>query len=230
MKDSYLAYPEELAIFDKAVQNVGVKDVRCIEFQPVNDFTSQSIIEFSIPSNSACYIDLKKTTLNIRCKVTKADGSNTNAIITENVVSTVDNFFNSMMSRCDLALQDRVMTSSDQTYPYRAYLDNFLYNNALQKNTALKTELYYQEAGSHMTVFNWLQGANAGLNQRGALFKNSNEVDMSGPLHTDITQSLDRYLLPGIGIKIKLYPSTPEFSLLAADQTPNFKVIITKAS
>lgn len=230
MKDSYLAYPEELAVFDRAVQNIGVKEVRTVEFQPVNDYTNQSVIDFSVPSNSACYIDLKKTTLSIRCKVVKADGTDTEAAITKNIVSVINNFLSGMTSRCDLALQDRMMTSSDQTYPYRAYLDNLLYTSVLQKDTTLKTELYYSEAGSKMQLYNWIADANVPLKERGELFKNSKEVDMTGPLHTDITQSLDRYLLPGVGVKVKLYPSTPEFCLLSADDAPNYKVLITKAT
>lgn len=229
MKDAYLAYPEELAIFDKAVQNVGIKDMRCVEFQPVNDYTANSVLDFSIPSNSACYIDLKRTTLSIRCKVTKGDGSNILATAAENVC-VVNNFFNSMMSRCDFALQDRLMTPSDQTYPYRAYLDNLLYTCKQQKETTLKTELFYSEPGEHMQLYNYVADANAAMKERGKLFEASNEVDLVGPLHCDITQSLDRYLLPGVGIKIKLYPATPEFCLLSADNSPKYKVVITKAA
>lgn len=229
MKDAYLAYPEELSLFDKAVQNVGVKDTRCIEFQPVNDYTNQALIEFSIPSNSACYIDLKKTLLSIRCKVTKDDGTKIKGEVAENVC-VVNNFFNSMMSRCDLALQDRVMTSSDQTYPYRAYLDNLLYTGKQQKETTLKTELYYSEVGEHMQHYNYKADANEGIKERGQLFKDSNEVDLIGPIHVDITQSLDRYLLPGVSIKIKLYPATPEFCLLSPDDSPKYKVVVTRAS
>lgn len=127
MKDSYLAYPEAIAVFDKAIQNVGIREMHCIDIQPINDYTNQSVIEFNIPSNSVCYINLKKTTLSIRCKVVKADGSKTDATANAVVVTVVNNFLNSIMSRCDLALQDRVMTSSDQMYPYRAYFNNLLY-------------------------------------------------------------------------------------------------------
>lgn len=92
----------------------------------------------------------------------------------------------------------------------------------MQEDTTLKTELYYSEDGAKMKLYNWLLDNNLSLKERGELFKNSKEVDVSGPSHTHITQSLDRYLLPGVGVKIKLYPSTPEFCLLSADENPNF--------
>ena len=232
LKDSFTAYSDQLAIFDKPIQNVGVKDVRCIEFQPVNDYTSQSAVEFNIPSNSAYYVDLKKTILHVRCKVTKADGSSIhNNIDKGTVVGVVNNFLNSMFSRCDLALQDHVMTSSDQTYAYRAYFDNLLYTNSQQKVTSLQTELYYPETGSKMTSYNCLDPeGNPLLIERSKLFDKSEEVDMEGVLHLDVTKNMDRYLLPGVSIKIKLYPSSPEFCLFSADVTPSYKVIITKAS
>jgi len=75
LKDSIVGYPESLAIFDKPIQNIGVRQVRCVNYYPVNDFTSQGVIQFSVPGTGNTYTDLSKTYLNIRCKIVKKDNS-----------------------------------------------------------------------------------------------------------------------------------------------------------
>ena len=76
LTDSVIGYPQSLAIFSKAVQNVGIRKYRTIEYYPVNDFTTQGVIQFMINGNGASYIDLSRTLLNIKCKIVRRDGSN----------------------------------------------------------------------------------------------------------------------------------------------------------
>ena len=75
LKDSVVGYPESLAIFDKPIQNIGIRQVRNVNYYPVNDFTSQGVIQFSIPGTGNNYLDLSRTYLNIRCKILKKDNS-----------------------------------------------------------------------------------------------------------------------------------------------------------
>ena len=58
LTDSVIGYPQSLAIFSKAVQNVGIRKYRTIEYYPVNDFTTQGLIQFMINGNGASCIDL----------------------------------------------------------------------------------------------------------------------------------------------------------------------------
>ena len=73
LADAFVGYPEELAIFEKPIQNVGVRRSHCTTFYPVNDFSSQGVIQFAIANNSNCYVDLRKTQLNITCKIVARD-------------------------------------------------------------------------------------------------------------------------------------------------------------
>ena len=75
LSDSIIGYPESLAIFSKPVQNIGVKKYRCINYYPVNDFTTQGVVQFHVSGNGSSYIDLSKTLLNIRCRIVKRDGT-----------------------------------------------------------------------------------------------------------------------------------------------------------
>ena len=72
--DSAMAYPREMALFSKLIQNVGIKKARSVEFLPTSEFSSTGIITFNIPSAGSFYIDLNKTFLIIRAKIVYKDG------------------------------------------------------------------------------------------------------------------------------------------------------------
>lgn len=75
LSDSIIGYDSSLAIFQKPLQDVGIRGRKIIQHLPVNDFTSQGVLQFVVNSAGSNYIDLSKTLLNIRCKIVKQDGS-----------------------------------------------------------------------------------------------------------------------------------------------------------
>ena len=74
LDDAYIGYSEELAIFQKPIQNVGIKNTHVTAFYPVNDFSTQGVIQFQVTNNSSNYLDLRRTRLNITCKVVRQNG------------------------------------------------------------------------------------------------------------------------------------------------------------
>ena len=234
LKDSLVGYPEELAIFDKPIQNVGIKKYQCIDYYPVNDFTTQGIIQFHVPGNGAGYLDLSRTTLSIRCKIVKRDGTDVNVPADENVtnglVSTANNFFSSIFGRVDAALQNKVLTDSDNSYAYQAYFKALLYSSKEMKEGTLQLQLYYPDTAGHMTDANWVKTKNEGLKTRGRFFQGSKEVDMTGRLYCDIFE-ITRLIPNGVPLSVTLYPAVPQFCLMSvdADPDPDYKVVITRA-
>ena len=67
LSDSYVGYSEELAIFEKPLQNVGVQKKHSSTYYPINDFSNQGVIQFSVPNNGRSYLYLRSTRLNIMC-------------------------------------------------------------------------------------------------------------------------------------------------------------------
>ena len=206
-------------------------------------------------NNGRNYIDLRSTTLNITCKIVGSNGeivepppilanveedasktdrekrsvdTSTKKIVGS--VSTVNNFLHSLFSRIDVSLQNKVLTHSDQAYPYLAYLKSTLYTSEEVKNTTLQSAMYFKDTAGELNNSNWLTADNTGLKIRGEYFKNSKEVDMCGHLYSDILE-INRYIPNGVPLGITLYPSTPEFCLMAPDtEVGKYKVVITKAS
>ena len=126
----------------------------------------------------------------------------------------------------DVLLNNTLVTPSENTYPYRAYIESTLNYGREAKTTHLTSALYYQDTASQMNSLN--ADNNAGFRERHARAVAGRDVDMIGRLHCDIFHQ-ERYLLNGVDVKIRLIPSKSTFNLMAAADA-NFKSIITHAS
>lgn len=290
LRDSVVGYPEALAIFDKPIQNVGIRKYRCINYYPVNDFTTQGVIQFSVPGNGNGYIDLSKTVLNLRCKIVKRDGSDidpwseflapkddlfdrqpaeelpvepsgdppsdppsdqpgdppadppsnpppsrakreTEAKPPSGIVGITNNFMHSMFRRIDVSLQNKLLTDSDNSYPYQSYFKALFYSTKEMKKGALQMQLFYPDSYTETDSENWVLSSNPGLKTRSKFFDGSREVDMCGNLYCDIFE-MNKFIPNGIGLNVVLYPNTPDFCLLSPDTDPaaDYKVVVTRAS
>jgi hypothetical protein len=75
MEDAAVGYNESLAIFDKPLQDIGIKRVKYLDYFPVNDYTTQGVIQFQIPGIGNDYMDLSRSYLKIECKIINKDGT-----------------------------------------------------------------------------------------------------------------------------------------------------------
>ena len=233
MADSFLAYNEELNIFQRPIQFVGIQGRQVSTCYPINDYTSQGIISFSIPAHGSAYIDLKNIKLNITCKIVKKDGGKM-VSPTENKGSCgpVCNTLHSIWSRVDVSLQGKLLTHSDNNYPYLAYLKALLNTTNAQENT-LQAQLFYPDKAGSFDSTEWYVSDNPAFKTRSQFFDCSQEVDMSGNLACDVLD-INRYIPNGVSLDVKLYPANPEFFLMSKDAdiatTGGYRMVITKAS
>jgi len=135
-----------------------------------------------------------------------------------------------MFSQVDIQLNGTPITSSTNTYPYRAILETLLSYGQDAKKTQLTSGLYYKDAAGQMDTVELREGddvvPNEGLVKRSQHTNQSRVVDMMGRLHADIFFQ-DRYMLNEVNVKIKLVRSKDAFCVMSeADCT----VVITKAT
>jgi hypothetical protein len=95
-----------------------------------------------------------------------------------------------------------------------------LYFGADAKKTQLTAQGYCTESGTNLDD---LTNDNVGFFWRQELFKGSKTVDLEGPLLEDVMQ-LDKYMLNGMRVQIKLYPALKKFYIMAADETKDYKI------
>ncbi|GFT65516.1 uncharacterized protein F54H12.2 [Trichonephila clavipes] len=115
--------------------------------------------------------------------------------------------------KLDVSLNDRVVSNSSNTYPYRSYIETLLNHEYDSKTSHLTAELFYKDSDD-------------GLKKRTEFFKESATVDMIYCIHSDLFHQ-DRLLLNLEELKIKLIRSNPEFCLQGSE---GFKVVLDPIS
>lgn len=213
-----------LDLFSVPPTQTAVEEGQFVEYHPLASLSPGAPIEFAISGATSEYLDLSNTYLHVRAKVTKADGTNLDA---NTDVAPVNYWLHSLFSQVDISLNDTLITSSENTYPYRAYIEATLNFGREAKKSHLTSALYYRDSGNHLDD---TQGdANSGLKIRRQFSSLSREIDMLGRLHTDIMHQ-ERYMINGVDVKIRLIPSKSIFHLIANDAAAGFKSVITHAS
>ncbi|XP_035692553.1 uncharacterized protein F54H12.2-like [Branchiostoma floridae] len=221
----------ELDLFQIPPTQTTIQDGRWIEYRPVANLAESSPVEFDIPSSGEEYVDLSQTQLYVRAKVVRGNGAD----LPEGVkVGPVNLFMHSLFQQIDVSLNNKLVTPSSNTYPYRAMIETLLNFGQEAKDTQLTTALFYRDTPGAMDVNDpnpEAEGAavNLGLKKRTQFTQDSNVVDMISPLHVDAFFQ-ERYLINNVDLKIKLQRSKNQFCLMSADANPDYKVVIMEAA
>jgi len=80
-------------------------------------------IEFDVSGTGDDYIDFANTMLYVKAKVTQDNGNN---LAANAEVGLVNLFLHSLFLQVDISLNGTLITSSTNTYPYRAMLETLL--------------------------------------------------------------------------------------------------------
>ncbi|KAK7098204.1 hypothetical protein V1264_002556 [Littorina saxatilis] len=224
-----LAHPQScesvhtgLDLFSVPPTQTAVQEGMFVEYHPLATLAPGAPIEFTISGATSEYLDLSNTY--VRAKITKADGTNLDA---DSHVAPVNYWLHSLFSQVDISLNDTLVTNSENTYPYRAYLEATLNYGREAKKSHLTSAMYYRDSSNHLDETegddNW------GLKVRREQTMRSREADMMGRLHADIMHQ-ERYMMIGVDVKIRLIPSKNIFHLMSPDPFDGFRTVITHAS
>nr|CAB3266070.1 uncharacterized protein F54H12.2-like [Phallusia mammillata] len=208
----------ELDLFGVKPTQVSVEHSQWVEYLPLSTLTDSGPVEFLISGTGEDYIDLANTMLLCTARITNADGSE---LANDAAVAPVNYWLHSLWGQVDLSLNNKTVTPSSNTYPYRAYLETLLSFGEEAKRSQLTSSLWAKDAaGQHDTIAN----ANGGFRLRKQLSAGSRAVEMIGKLHLDMMFQ-NRYLLNGVDVKVRLSRSKDAFSLMAA-QDAEFRINI----
>lgn len=192
--------------------------------QPTAPIRERSPVEFLIENNGYAFIDLRETRLHVKCKIAKADGT---AVSETEKVALVNLPLQSMWKHVEVYWQNRLVSSSDQYYPYKAILDVLLNYDTTATRSQLQSQLFYKDSAGYMDRPDPTTGENLGLTQRWVHTKDGAEIDLEGPLYADILQQ-QSLLLNNVPMRIRLTPNNADFSLMSPDGV-NYRLIITEA-
>jgi len=210
----------ELDIFSVPPTQTSVENGGVIEFNPISSLADGAPIEFVISGSGQDYLDLSNTQLYVRAQILRADG--TNIWATDNV-APVNLWLHSLISEVDVKLNDTLVTSTNNTYSYRAYLETLLSYGPAAKQSQLTSSMYYKYTGEmdcHDLQANPV--VNEGLKKRRNHVALSATVDMVGCIHGDLFFQ-DKYIPNDVSIRIRLVRQIDAFALMS-DNPAGFKI------
>jgi len=202
----------ELDLFSLPQTQTSVEAGSWVEFHPLSTLTHGAPIEFNISGSGQDYIDLANTQLYVKAQIVKDTGA---ALANGDHVGPINLFLHSLFSEVDIALNDTVVTSSNNTYAYRAYLETLLSYGRDAKKSQLTSSLYYKDSATHFEETNGDEDGcqNLGLKARTALSHDA-PIDLIGNLHADLFFQ-SRYILNDVNIKVRLVRNKDAFCLMA---------------
>ena len=151
----------ELDLFSVPPTQTSVENGNWIEYHPLTSVGDDSPIEFEINGNGEDYIDLANTMLYVRAKVVRMNGNN---IGDDTPVGPVNLFLHSLFSQVDISLNGTQVTTSTNTYPYRAMIETLLSYGNDAKTSQLTSALFYPDQPDRMNVVDFAEAArNSGL-------------------------------------------------------------------
>ncbi|GBM95265.1 hypothetical protein AVEN_199264-1 [Araneus ventricosus] len=213
LKDSPECVKSELELFYLPGTQTAIQGGHWTQYFPLSNVTDGGPVEFHISGTGDNYIDLSQTQIYVKARIVKQNGT---PLKTDSKIGPVNLFLHSLFSQVDVSLNDRLVSSSNNTYPYRVNIETLLNHGYDSKISQLTMEMFYKD--------NEVSGD--GLEERSEFLKLSSVVDMIGGLHFNLFNQ-ERLLLNMVDIKINLVRRKPEFYLIGE---AGFKVVLDHVS
>src|SRR5437867_8049880 len=137
----------QLDLFTTPMTQTSIESGSWAEFNPVSAISDSMPIEFEINGAGTSYIDLSQTQLIVRVQLLKGDGT---AIDNTSHVAPCNLLLHALFSEIDVKLNCTLITSSNNTYPYRAYIETLLSYGRDAKRSQLTSALYYKDEAAMM--------------------------------------------------------------------------------
>jgi len=207
------AIGSELNLFEPATIQSAVVGEMVQEFGPIATITQGSPIDFQIEGGGQNYIDLNNSKLEVRVKL--VGPAPAYAVIDNAIRVGVANLaLHSLFSAVTIKIADKVVTESNNLYPYRAMLETLINYPREPLESRMLCEGFIEDTSAHIGTTD-PAGGNVGLGAREVLFHESRIVRLIGRLHSDLWHQ-EKLLPPNVKIDVQLVPNRATFFIKTA--------------
>lgn len=216
-----VAVKTELDLFTVKPTQTSIESGYYHECRPVSILDGNSgPIEFIVPPSDD-YIDLSRTQIELKVKITTEDGA---ALANTHTVVPVNCFLSSLFDHVSIELNGKTITPPSNHYNYRSYIETLLNYSKEAKSTHLSSSLFVQdESGTKMDDV-----TGTGFVKRKSFIKNG-VLQLSSFIHNELSGQ-DKFLISGVGMGVKFYPSKNGFALMKkSDDLVNYKITFMEA-
>ena len=209
------ASQSQVSVFSLPYTDTTFDNSLYLEYKPVvNVQDSDGKIDFRAVGNSSQYLDLNDSFLYLRIKVVNQDGSDLHR---KQDISTSNLLLHSLFSQCDLYINSRLVSTSNNCYGYKAYIQTLFSYGSKSLQTIKSCALYYEETNNGS-----VDDANEGYKNRKAYVSSSKACELIDKLCLDLSEQ-ERYVLSDTDVTISLTRSPDAFVLLGKDAPVKIK-------
>ena len=137
----------ELDLFSNAPLQTSTEQGQWIEYHPLATLEQTGIIELNIDGAGDEHLDLYNTYCYVEAKLVQQDGT---PLPEDAPAAPVNLMMHSLFNQVDVSLNEKPVTPSKNTYPYRAYLETLLSCGQEAKASQLTMGLWYKDTAGHM--------------------------------------------------------------------------------
>ncbi|XP_069108949.1 uncharacterized protein F54H12.2-like [Argopecten irradians] len=135
----------------------------------------------------------------------------------------------SMWSQIDTYMNGKLVSLNTSNYPWKAYLKVLLSSDTSVTESQLQSQMFYTDDFDMNDASPITGGTNNGLRMRYLFTEKSKIFDMEGPLYEDIFR-IDKYLINGVDLHLKLFRNRAPFVLMSAETTPSYKLNVMEVA
>lgn len=181
-------------IFDKPPVDGSVENFEDVQILPLSGVTNDAVIDLVVPEQISQYIDLSKTLLYVKVRISRID----KAAIPASKISLISLWPSSLFRQLDLYLGSSLVSTSTNQSAYRSFLETFLSYSKSVKNDQLK-------------VLEHFEGSEIPASENG-----SYTLEALTKLSLDMFQQ-NKFLLNGVKLSLRLYRNNDAFIFLMKD-------------
>lgn len=218
-------HADELSIFIPPPANTAIQRREWFEYRPVNQISDYVTLDFLVPPQAAGYMDLKRSTLRVKVRLTD---SNDKPISKDENVALVNLPLHSLFTQVDCSLQQTGVGQTGTNYAYKAYIDTLLSTSANDK-VELDSQLFVKDSSGRRDEPNVRNGSNTGSYLRSQYTDDGRILELEGPIHLDIFRQ-NRLIINGVSLSLKFHQSKNVFRLMSDVENASYKTQIVDAS
>ena len=141
----------ELDLFTVPTTQTSIIKGQWIEYHPLSNITDSGPIEFNVSGSGEEYLDLARTQLYVKAKITKPNGA---ALDPNTQVGPVNLFLHSLFSQVDVSLNERLISLWTNIYPCCAMIETLLNYGEDAKTSQLSMAMFYKDTPGKMDIVN----------------------------------------------------------------------------
>ena len=226
-KDSNDCSSSRLDLFFTSSTQSSFQKGKSIDYHPITSLSDGGPIEFKVSGSGKEFLDLARSYLYLKVKVSKADGSNLDAA---SKVGFANYPIASLFNQVDVILGGQLISSATSSYAHRSILEVLLNYDKEAAESQLGCALYSKDTAGQMEEMDISADPvlNTGLKTRSEWTKKSKIVELQGRIHTYLFNQ-ENLTLNGVDVTVKLHRHKSEFCLLRADTAPAYEITIVDA-